>query len=126
MRFLTLAAAALGAALLSGQATAQSIPYTCVGIGTDQREAAANVPHTLKLVFAEPDGQFLADVTTRVTDSGGNQLLHLICGGPWLMLDLAPGTYRIDAEFEGQSKSVSVTVGTGRREQLITFASDSL
>lgn len=126
MRYLTVAAVAQGLAVLSGQAAAQQIPYTCVGIGTNQREAAANVPHTLKLVFAEPDGQFLADVTTRVTDSSGTVLLHLICGGPWLMLDLAPGRYQIDAEYEGQSKSVSVTVGTASREQLITFASDSL
>ena len=104
----------------------QQIPYTCVGIGTDQREAAANVQHTLKLVFAEPDGQFLADVLTRVIDSNGNTLLQLICGGPWLMLDLAPGTYRIEAEYEGQDRSVSVTVGQSPREQLITFESDSL
>lgn len=98
-----------------------SVPFTCVGASADQREAAASVSHTLKLVFAEPSGHFLADVATQVSDANGNVLLHIVCGGPWLLLDLAPGQYRIEASFEGESKTVPVTVGQTAREQLVTF-----
>lgn len=98
-----------------------SVPFTCVGASADQRENAANLPHTLKLVFAEPSGHFLADVATQISDANGNVLLHLVCGGPWLLLDLAPGQYQVQASFEGETKTVSVTVGQSAREQLITF-----
>lgn len=121
------ATAWMGAAILAcigGQAMAQpatNVPFTCVGASADQRERAADIPHSLKLVFAEPSGHFLADVSTQVLDANGNVLLHVVCGGPWLLLELAPGQYQIQAAFAGETKTVPVTVGQSPREQLITF-----
>ncbi|MGF1627598.1 MAG: hypothetical protein ACFCVH_22190 [Alphaproteobacteria bacterium] len=124
MRHVSILAACTILAGLAAPALAQlpsQVPFTCVGAGADQRERAANVPYTLKLVYAEPSGHFLADVTTRVIDGNGTVLLHLICGGPWLLLDLPAGTYQIESSFGGETKTQSVTVGQGRREQLVTF-----
>lgn len=121
-------AATIGAgafvALLAAPAFAQSpgqVPFLCVGVGAEQRELAANTPYSLKLMYAEPDGHYLADVTTRITDGSGAVVLYLICGGPWLLVDLPAGNYQVEASFEGQTKTQSVTVGQSQREQLITF-----
>ena len=96
-------------------------PFLCVGVGADQRELAANTPYSLKLMFAEASGHYVADVTARITDAGGVVQLHLVCGGPWLLVDLPAGTYQVEASFEGQTRTQAVTVGQGQREQLITF-----
>jgi hypothetical protein len=109
-----------GTAPAFAQATGQA-PFLCVGVGADQRELAANTPYSLKLMFAEPDGHYVADVTVRITDASGAVPLYLVCGGPWLLVDLPAGTYQVEAAFEGQTKTQSVTVGQGQREQLITF-----
>ena len=124
MRFQLSLAVCMLTVSVGGPVAAQptsSVPFTCVGASADQRENAASVQHTLKLVFAEPSGHFLADVATRVSDANGNVLLHIVCGGPWLLLDLSPGQYQIEASFEGESQTVPVTVGQSAREQLITF-----
>ena len=66
------ALAAVAVALLStadpgGPARADTI-YECSGIGLDEREAAENVPHTLRLIFARPDGHYLGRVEASLSD----------------------------------------------------------
>lgn len=124
MRLLPMIAVGMIVAGVSAPTLAQSVPnvpFTCVGAGEDQREQAEASQYSLKLVFAEPGGHFLADVTTRITDGDGNNLLHVVCGGPWLLLDLPAGSYQVDASFGDQSQTRSVTVGQARTEQLVTF-----
>lgn len=124
MRLVPMVAAGLIVAGLAAPAlaqTASSAPFTCVGAGADQREQAEASQYSLKLVFAEPGGHFLADVATRITDSAGDVLLETVCDGPWLLLDLPAGTYQVDASFGDQSQTLSVTVGQARTEQLVIF-----
>ena len=56
-------AAGLVAAATSVQA--QSV-HLCTGIGLDGREEAAAFPHTLKLVYAMPQGSYLGNVAIRI------------------------------------------------------------
>ncbi|MEZ5669540.1 MAG: hypothetical protein R3F55_19300 [Alphaproteobacteria bacterium] len=105
----------------SGEGAAQQPGHLCVGVGLTAREQAANTPYTLKLIYAEPDGHFLADVLTRISDAAGNVVLETGCDGPWLLVDLAPGRYRVTATFAGETRTVDVSVGTQKRDQLITF-----
>ncbi|MGF1624635.1 MAG: hypothetical protein ACFCVH_07110 [Alphaproteobacteria bacterium] len=121
MRLLSTMAAAAVATLVATPALAQS-DYLCAGVSENERQEAERFDYTLKMVYAQPDGHFLADVQTRITDSSGAVLVDVLCGGPWLLASLPSGSYEVEATFQGETKSTTVSVdGTAGQEQLITF-----
>ena len=116
-----LAAAAL--TLLStadpaGPARADTI-YECSGIGLGEREAAENVPHTLRLEFAQADGHYLGGVEASLSDAGGNEILAVRCPGPWVLLDLPDGSYQVSASFAGKTVTRKVTIRSGKRQKQV-------
>ncbi|MGF1500533.1 MAG: hypothetical protein ACFBSD_01845 [Paracoccaceae bacterium] len=113
-------ASILCAVALASPAIAQSFEPVCSGIGEKADAEAAATPHTLKLVYADSNGKYLADVTTQIARTG-TVLVSQFCPGPWLLADLPPGTYEITAEFGGTLKSATVTVDGGVTERTITF-----
>lgn len=116
----TLLAAAMVAALTSLPAQAQ-VGVECGGVSEEGRAMAENVPHTLKLVYARPDGAYLGAVATRIS-RGGEVLVDVTCPGPWVLASLPAGTYEVSATFQGQTKTRRVTVSGGRpRQQVFTF-----
>ena len=117
---LTAAALILVSAAL-GPIRADTI-YECSGIGLEAREAAENVPHTLRLEFAQADGHYLGGVEAILSDAGGNEILAVRCPGPWVLLDLPDGTYRVSASFEGKTVTRRVTIRGGKRQkQVLVF-----
>ena len=112
---LTCAALLLVPASANGQAA-----HLCTGIGLDAREEAAVFPHTLKLVYAAPTGNYIADVAVRIS-RGETIVFEGTCDGPWLMLNLDPGTYTVVSTFEGQTKTGTVRVGTRPSQHAIVF-----
>jgi hypothetical protein len=111
----TLLAAAL--ALAAGPAAAD-LSYQCSGIGIEEREAADQVPHTLRLIFAEANGHYLGAVAARVT-GGGAELVNVTCPGPWLLVDLPDGRYQVSASFEGKTVTREVTISGGQRQKQV-------
>ena len=75
------------------------IRFLSAGVGVDERNA--NYPSfPLKLIFAQHHGAFLSNVSVAIEDAEGKQIFHVSedqVTGPWLFLDLLPGTYRIIA-----------------------------
>jgi len=118
---LSILPAALAIATLAALPAQAETPFTCSGIGVEEREAADQVPHTLRLEYAQPDGHYLGYVETRIA-RGGSELVNATCPGPWLLADLPPGSYTVTATFKGATKTVTVTVAAGKRtRQVITF-----
>ena len=116
-----LTAAALMVLSPAGLAGADTI-YQCSGIGLEEREAAENVPHTLRLEFAQADGHYLGGVAASLSDARGNEILAVRCPGPWVLLDLPDGTYRVSASFEGKTVTRKVTIRGGKRKrQVLVF-----
>lgn len=96
--------------------------YECSGIGMEGREAAKQVPHTLRLVVARPDGHYLGNVEARVSDRSGSEVVSARCPGSWVLLDLPGGTYEVSASFGAQTKTRTVTVSSGTpQEQIFVF-----
>ena len=117
---LTAAALILVSAAL-GPIRADTI-YECSGIGLEEREAAENVPHTLRLEFAQADGHYLGGVEASLSDAGVNEILAVPCPGPWVLLDLPDGTYRVSASFGGKTVTRNVTIRGGKRmKQVFVF-----
>lgn len=131
-----LAAAALLSALVAGTALAQTadpirtqagIRYACTGVDADSREDPRWKQFAARLVFAAGSGDYLSQVTVRVVDAGGKTVVEVADCGPWLLLDLPQGRYRIFASApDGQARrhdgSGALNVGgSGRSEAIIRF-----
>ena len=127
---------AVGSALLAGGALAQAdaplpavrtsgqVQYLSGGIGADEsaaiRKAAGQWP--LALEFAIKDKQrasFAADVTVRIRDARGNEVLQAVSEGPFLLARLAPGSYAVDATLAGQTLHRRVDVKAGKSSRTV-------
>ncbi len=107
---------AAGSDLPVEKRTAQGISYYNGGVGLDER---ARLPqeYTLKIVLATEEGLYLNDAEVRVIDAGGDEVFRVRAdNGPWLIADLGPGTYTIEATLEGRSSTPrKVTVKAGSK-----------
>lgn len=121
MRMIATVLTATALMVLSALPASAEVKAQCSGIGEEERVAAENIPHTLRLVYARPDGHYLGGIETRISGPSGD-LVNLRCPGPWVLVNLPDGTYQVSAEFKGQTKSAQVTISGGaRRQQVIVF-----
>ena len=90
----------------------------CGGVGSDdRRELASKVPGAnLSLeMFIAKGGEYVADVDVKLQPLGSRQpALSVRTDGPICYLQVAPGRYRIEATFEGVTRSVTVTVAAAK------------
>jgi hypothetical protein len=101
---------ALALALTVLPASAQT-QLACGGVGSDERhamEAQAQRSNLALEIFVTPGGEYLADVD--VTLRGPGDALSLHTEGPICYVRVAPGRYRVEARFEGITRSAEVTV----------------
>src|SRR5215472_3782602 len=75
---------------LNQETTIGGIGVACTGVG-QSRNQPQWLTYPVKLVFADPKGLLLADVTVSVADAKGAQVLQMHCGGPWVLLKLPAG-----------------------------------
>ncbi|CAN5605125.1 hypothetical protein BH10PSE18_BH10PSE18_29460 [soil metagenome] len=87
--------------------------FVCGGIGSDESGAmrAAMKQHPLSLLFARPDGGYLADVDVAVKDSSGAAVMTWRANGPVCLLDIPAGSYGVQATSNGVTKTQNATVG---------------
>lgn len=84
---------------LNEETTIGGIGVACTGVG-QSREQPQWRTYPVKLVFADPKGLLLADVTVTVTDAKGAQVLQMHCGGPWVLLKLPAGkSFKVQAQL---------------------------
>jgi hypothetical protein len=107
---------AAGSDLPVEKRTAQGISYYNGGVGLDER---ARLPqeYSLKIVLATEEGLYLNNAEVRVADSGNEEVFRVRAdNGPWLIADLVPGTYTIEATLEGSTTTpLRVTVKAGSK-----------
>jgi hypothetical protein len=82
------------------------------GVGIDEREATPQI-FPLKLVFVDVSGAYVGKVAVTVSGRGREDLEITANSGPWLFLDLPPGTWTIVAAFEGVSTKTVITLAPG-------------
>lgn len=90
--------------------------YFSAGVGVEER-SAQYPPYPLKLVFLAGPRAYITQVAVTITDTKGTVNL-LVPGehvtGPWLFVDLPPGTYDITAIRRDRSEiKQRVAVGAG-------------
>ena len=80
--------------------------YMCGGIGSDQAAAfrAATASYPLSLHFGQQQNgrvAFVADVQVVIRDEYDQTVLNIESDGPFCLLDIDPGAYRVFATYEG-------------------------
>ena len=106
----------LAAALCCASAQAASTndaSYACGGVGSDsRRELAANAAGAnLSLeLFVAQGGEYLANVEVALIPAGNGEAVRLRAEGPLCYLRVPPGRYRVEATFEGVTRSATATV----------------
>ncbi|MBU6261099.1 MAG: carboxypeptidase regulatory-like domain-containing protein [Burkholderiales bacterium] len=94
------------------------VSYLSGGIGDGQAAAIkAASPHwPLTLLFAVRTGRsadYLANVQVTVHDAQGRVVLETTADGPYLLAQLAPGAYQVDATVAGKTLARKVKVNAG-------------
>jgi hypothetical protein len=91
------------------------VAYISGGVGESGRAEieAVQAQYSLKLVFAYTNGEFLAGVDVVITDAAGNTLVAADADGPWLLVALPAGTYRVAATVGDSTKTEEVSVSAG-------------
>ena len=103
-------------------ATAQDVPvigqdiaYASGGIGTNERDEmqAMLADYSLKLAFAvEGSGAYLSDVSVTL-QRGSETVFQVTDVGPWLLVKLPAGSYRVIALSGDQTTEATIEVPEG-------------
>ncbi len=95
--------------------TSQGVRYYNGGVGVDERKALPQL-YPLKIVLATDKGLFLNDADV-IIRSGGKEIIRVKADrGPWIVADVAPGSYSVEATLEGRTAKASISVSPGARK----------
>jgi hypothetical protein len=116
-------AAPAGASLPEVQRSGR-VEYLSGGIGHDEAQAvqaeARRWPLTLEFAVNDrPRADFAADVAVKVRDARGHTALDTTASGPFLLMKLSPGMYKVDATLRGQTLHREVHVQAGHPTQAL-------
>jgi hypothetical protein len=122
-------AGAASAAEMPAERHVGSVSYVTGGVSDDEatlfKQLRGSYPLGIELVRNHAGKQgYTADAQVRVFDRGGNVVLDARAEGPFMLVRLPPGTYRVQATLDGQTvdaKPVTTRAG-GHAQALIVFA----
>ncbi|GAB2890478.1 carboxypeptidase-like regulatory domain-containing protein [Uliginosibacterium flavum] len=119
-----LALAAELPANLPAPTTRGAVTFVSGGIGLDEstamKAAEKDYPLTLEFVVktASTSG-YTSDVKVLLADHNGKTLLDTVSNGPFLLVKLPPGNYRLEASKDGQTKLRQVDVRAGSHQKIL-------
>jgi hypothetical protein len=97
----------------------EGIRYYSAGVGIDER-AALPQRFPLKVVFSTDKRNLLCDAAVTISSGGKTVFQSRAENGPWLIVDLPPGTYDVVAVQDGAAKSAkSVKLAAGRKKTVV-------
>jgi hypothetical protein len=117
---LTALASTAVAEIVEGR-TEQDRRFLMGGVGVEEveqmRQQAGQFP--LQLIVAARTGAYLADTQIRISSAQQGPVLDTTLNAPWLLVDLPPGNYSIEATHGGQTQQRRLTVGPGGRQHIV-------
>lgn len=104
--------------------TAGNITYLNGGIGDEevaQLKAQAS-SYNLHLLLSATNGEYISDVSLRILDSSGKEVLSIPDAGPYVYASLPAGKYTLEATSKtAGAKSIKINAGKGAIKQHIAF-----
>lgn len=116
---LTVAAPGTSHAQMPAPQTQNDVQYVMGGIGSDESEAikSAMKDYPLALIFARPQeggAAYLSDVQVSIDNEAGKRVLEVKPDGPYLLVKLPPGSYKVTATSGGKSQDKTLSVASGK------------
>ncbi len=107
------------AAITEGR-TANDRGYVSGGIGLEESERMKQMADkfSLQLIVSSRSGAYLADTHLTILNASSQKILDIQLNAPWLLVDLAPGTYKVFIAHAGSTQERNVTL-TGKLVQLV-------
>jgi hypothetical protein len=98
------------------------ITFVSGGVGLDEIDAmkALKPNYNLHLLFAINSGEYLSDIEVGIFDKKGNIYLQTLSLGPFMLVNLKPGSYYVKAFLDDQIIQKKVTV-TGHKATSLSF-----
>lgn len=105
---------------LPGVKEVNGVRYVTGGFGQTESTALREaIPqYRLSMVFSQASGAYVANIPVRIRGSGSAPTLEVTAEGPYLLIDLPPGRYRIQATHDGRELTRDVTVSSGRGQRV--------
>ncbi|HUL65107.1 MAG TPA: carboxypeptidase-like regulatory domain-containing protein [Burkholderiaceae bacterium] len=73
------------------------------------------------LTAARGSGAYLAGVHVRIVDAQGTLVLDTDMDGPFLLVDLTPGKYQLEAVNEGETQKRTLTLREGNQQRVVLY-----
>jgi hypothetical protein len=100
--------------------TIGGVETVCTGVGSAKDNPAWSA-YPVKLVFANPSGEDLAQEHISVMQ-GGKPVVETDCDAPWVLMKLPAGQYNVTASIGARTGNASFsTSGSGHKTVTITM-----
>lgn len=101
------------------------LDMACSGIGEEAQLDPRWDAYSVRVEFAGGYGQYLAGTVLALSDEEGRAIATVRCSGPWILIKLPVGVYRMSGTLEGQpaaSASARVTApANGQKRVVLRF-----
>jgi hypothetical protein len=94
------------------------VETVCTGIGQDAREDPRWNLYPLKVVLAGEGGQYLGEARLTIAKDGQN-VVDVLCRGPWVLFKLNPGRYALAANVNDTGVKASATVSSKNQGRVV-------
>jgi len=97
----------------------EAVRYYSAGVGIEERRQLPQL-FPLKVVFATDKGHLLCDADVTINAGATTVFRGRASNGPWLVVDLPPGSYDVTAVQDGKSRTAkAVKLAAGRQKTLV-------
>jgi Carboxypeptidase regulatory-like domain len=100
------------------------VTFMSGGIGSDEaaamRKEEAKYPLSLEFVgHGRAGGEHLAGVNVTIEDTKGGTDLTTVSSGPYLLVKLPAGDYKVTADHDGRTKTRNVVIAANKPERVV-------
>jgi hypothetical protein len=97
----------------------ESVRYYSAGVGVEERKALPQA-FPLKVVFRTDAGSLLCNADVTIASGGRTVFRGRAEHGPWLIVDVPPGTYDITAVQDGATRTAKgVKIAKGKQRTVV-------
>ena len=99
------------------------IDAACTGIGDEAQTGPRWRAYPIRIEFAGGTGQYVGNASLTLHDDQGGNVFTVSCEGPWLLLQLPAGKYKVTASADGSAahdETISVPA-SGQARAVIRF-----
>jgi len=104
--------------------TTQDRPFVTGGITPDEiADLRTKQPffNLSLLTAARGSGAYLAVVHVRILDHQGTLVIDTELDGPYLLVDLTPGSYQLEAVYREETQKRALTMQEGKSQRLVLY-----